>query len=154
MLLEAAMTEAVEAIKIALKQEPEGIVVSFRIQPEHFPEHLLIARINARFALAFQEIDDDEKPKPADPELKNKRRQNANVMRAGILCGQEGFQTFLRKRYRKEWDGALGEGKEQTADALRAVLGVESRREIGTEAWALKRFDKLEAEYLRWKEGQ
>jgi hypothetical protein len=148
------MTEAVEAIKIALKQEPEGIVVSFRIQPEHFPEHLLIARINARFALAFVEIDDNEKPKPADPERKSKRKQNRNVMRAAILCGEQSFQTFLHKRYRKEWDGALGEGTEQAADTLRAVLGIASRREIGTEAWALKRFDKLEAEYLRWKEGQ
>jgi hypothetical protein len=148
------MTEAVEAIKIALKQEPEGIVVSFRIQPEHFPEHLLIARINARFALAFVEIDDDEKPKPADPERKSKRKQNANVMRAAIACGEQGFQTFLRKKYPKHWAGALGEGATQAADVMRNALGIESRKELATNVDALLRFDALMADYEMWKQGK
>lgn len=145
------MTEAVEAIKIALKQEAEGIVISFRIQPEHFPEHLLVAKINARFALAFQEIDDDEKPKPADPELKSKRRQNANVMRAAIACGEKDFQNFLARKHSKQWKGALGEGATQAADAMRNVLGIDSRRHLATDTEALARFDKLMAEYEIWK---
>lgn len=148
------MSEAVEAIKISLRQEPEGIVVSFRIQPEDFPEHLLVARINARFALAFQEIDDDEKPKPADPEAKGKRQQNANVMRAAIACGETAFQTFLQKRHRKHWDSALGKDAHQAADAMRNVLGIDSRRDLSTDKEALKRFDALMAQYELWKQGK
>ena len=148
------MSEAVEALKIALKQEAEGIVISFRIQPEHFPEHLLVARINARFALAFQEIDDDEKPKLVDPEIKSKRRQNANVMRAAIACGEPAFQTFLSKAYPTHWAGGLGEGKVRAADAMRALLNVDSRKELSTDKDALQRFDALLAQYEMWKQGQ
>jgi hypothetical protein len=150
------MTETVvEAMKVALEQKPDGIRVVFLIQPEHLPEGLLLARINARFALALVEIGEDEQPKAPEPiEEKQKRKQNRNVMRAAILCGQEGFQTFLRKRYRKEWDGALGEGTEQAADAMRNVLSINSRRDLAINPEALARFDKLEAQYLRWKEGQ
>lgn len=148
------MSEAVEALKIALKQEADGIVISFRIQPEHFPEHLLVARINARFALAFQEIDDNEQPKPADPEIKSKRRQNANVMRAAIACGETAFQTFLSKAYPTHWAGGLGEGRTRAADAMRSLLNVDSRKDLSTDKDALQRFDALMAQYELWKQGQ
>jgi hypothetical protein len=148
------MSEAVEAIKVALKQEAEGIMVTFRIQPEHFPEHLLVAKINARFALAFQEIDDNEEPKPADPERKTKRKQNANVMRAAIACGETSFQTFMRKEYPAEWAGGLGEGQTRAADAMRAVLKIESRKDLAADMGALARFDTLMGQYEMWKQGK
>jgi hypothetical protein len=146
-------TATVEAVKIALKQEAEGILITFRIQPHDMPTQLLTAGIMARFALAMVEIDDNELPKPADPERKTKAVQNRNVMRAAILCGEESFQTFLKKKYRKSWDASIGEGAAQAAECMRLVLNIESRKQIGTDPSALEAFDRLDAEYQLWKRG-
>jgi hypothetical protein len=146
-------TATVEAIKIALKQEAEGILVTFRIQPDDMPTQLLTAGIMARFALAMVEIDDNELPKPADPERKTKAVQNRNVMRAAILCGEESFQTFLKKKHRKVWDASIGEGAAQAGECMRQILNIESRKEIGTDPDALHAFDALDAEYQLWRRG-
>ncbi len=147
------MTDACEALKIALKQEPEGIVLTLRIKAEDLPETVLIAGINARFAVAFSEIADDEQLKPK-PDNKGKRQQNSNVMRAAIMCGEPGFQTFLQKKHRKQWEAAIGHGADQAAEALRTIIGIVSRRDLATDQEALKRYDKLIAEYEMWKRGQ
>jgi len=147
------VTEACEAIKMALKQEAEGIILTLRIAPAELPETVLLAGINARFAVAFSEIADDEQLKPK-PENKGKRRQNSNVMRAAITCGEPQFQMFLQKKHRKSWEGSIGEGADQAGEAMRTILDIESRRDLATDPEALKRYDKLIAEYEMWKRGQ
>jgi len=147
------MTEACEALKVALKQEAEGILLTLRIAPADLPETVLVAGINARFAVAFSEIDEQEQLKPK-PEIKTKRKQNSNVMHAAITCGEHGFQTFLYKKHRKQWDGAIGDGADRAGEAMRMILGIVSRRDLATDAEALKRYDKLVAEYEMWKRGQ
>lgn len=89
-----------------------------------------------------------------------KRKQNRNVMRAAILCGETAFQTFLRRKYRYVWEAQLGEGELRTVHTMRAILGIESRKELAREDLAsdinepLKRFDKLVAEYEIWRKGE
>jgi hypothetical protein len=151
------VTETLEVTKIAMKQELDGTLVTFRIQNDDLPlaEELFKAAINARFAMAIVPIDDQEQPKPKTPAAeKAKKKQNSNVMRAGILCGEEGFQTFLRKKYPDAWKGGLGEGETKAADALRSIIQVDSRREIGSDPEALARWDALQANYEMWKRGQ
>jgi hypothetical protein len=75
-------------------------------------------------------------------------------MRAAIVCGEIGFQTFLKRTRSKEWRGALGEGATRAADAMRNVLGIESRKQLATDIDALDRFDKLMASYECWKRGE
>jgi hypothetical protein len=147
------MTEACEALKVALRQEADGYMLTLRIKPEELPETVILANVNARFAVAFSEIDDQEELKPA-PANKGKRRQNSNVMRAAILCSDELFQKFLQKKHPKAWNGALGDGTFKAAEALRGLLQIESRRELATNEVALASFDKLTAQYELWKRGQ
>ena len=142
--------EVCEALKIALKQEAEGILVTFRIQPEHLPAALLLGRIPSRWALAMVEIDDDEKPKPSPKkEAADKKRQNANVMRAAILSEDPQFKTFLKQKYPKQWNANMG-----GPDTLRAVLGIDSRKKLATDDEALLQWDRLQAEYEMWKRGE
>jgi hypothetical protein len=146
------MTEACEALKVALKQEAEGYMLTLRIKPEELPETVILANVNARFAVAFSEIDDQEELKPA-PVNKGKRRQNSNVMRAGIVCGEEPFQTYLRTKWPQQWKAAVGEGSTKAAEALRIALNIESRSELATDENALAYFDKMMAAYEMWKRG-
>ena len=147
------MTEACECLKVALKQEAEGILLTLRIAPAELPETVLLAGINARFAVAFSEITDNEQLKPK-PEIKGKRQQNSNVMRAAIICGEPSFQMFLQKKKWKRWEESIGQGADRAADTMRRVLDIESRRDLASNAEALKRYDALMAEYELWKRGQ
>ena len=147
------MTLACECLKVALKQEADGYMLTLRIKPEELPETVILANVNARFAVAFSEIDDQEELKPA-PANKGKRRQNSNVMRAAILCGEDLFQKFMQKNHAKAWNGAIGEGAFKAAEALRDALGIESRKELASNELALAEFDKLTAQYEMWKRGQ
>src|SRR6516162_7119829 len=119
------MTEACEALKVALKQEAEGYMLTLRIKPEELPETVILANVNARFAVAFSEIGDDEQLKPKPVEVKSKRQRNSNVMRAGIVCGEPAFQKFLETKKRLSWNGAIGKGADKAADAMRVLIGVE-----------------------------
>jgi len=150
------MTEACEALKISLRQEAEGYVLTVRIAEADMPEILVRSRINARLALAVAEIEANEelKPQVAVEAAKSKRQQNANVMRAAIVCNEDAFQTFLRKKYPKEWDSSIGESAGQAAETLRTLLKIDSRKDLAANAEALKGFDKLIAQYELWKRGQ
>ena len=149
------MTEACEALKIRYSQENDGMYVTFCIHPTEMPVGLATSPLRSRWMLALVQIGDDEKPipKPVSAE-KKKKVMNANVMRAAILCGEPQFQKFLSKRYGKQWRGALGTGNEQAADAMRAILKIDSRRDIATDPEALAEFDKLMAEFEMWKRGE
>ena len=151
------MSEAVEAIKISLKQEADGIIVAFRIHPDDLPTDLLRARINSRFALAFQQIGDDEKPVPAPPVMKaveKKKKQNANVMRAAIACGEPKFSHFLKQKYPAQWKMLVGGNSAKAAAMIRHLTDIESRRDLATNTEALGKFDRVMAEYEMWKRGQ
>jgi hypothetical protein len=50
--------------------------------------------------------------------------------------------------------GGLGEGKTRAADAMRALLNIDSRKVLSTDRDALQRFDALLAQYEMWKQGQ
>ena len=120
------MTEAVEALKIPLEQKGDGILVTFRIQPEDLPQGLLLAQINFRFACALVQIDDNEKPAPPPPKaVKEKKKQNANVMRAAIACGEEKFHLFLFKKYPHQWEDAFGEYREKDDNERSEIMGID-----------------------------
>lgn len=150
-----AITEACEAMQIRFSKETEGVYVTFCIQLDEVPAGLAVSKLRSRWMLAMVQIGDDEKPVPKPvAAAKKKNLQNSNVMRAAIMCGDPGFQKFLSLRYRKAWRGALGTGHEQAADAMRSILHIDSRRDIGTDPEALAGFDKLDAEYALWKRGE
>lgn len=150
-----AITEACEALKLRFSQERDGYYVTFCIQPNEMPTGLATSPLGSRWMLAFVQIGADEKPIPKPVSADKKRKlQNANVMRSAIMCGDPGFQKFLSQKYRKQWRGALGQGQEQAADTLRAILGIGSRKEIGTDPEALAAWDRIDAEYAMWKRGE
>lgn len=150
------MTESVEMMKISFRQDAkEGMVICFAVDPAYMPEQLWKAPIGSRFACALVQIDDNEKPVPPKPKAeKEKKKQNANVMRAAIACGEVPFQNFLLKTHPDHWKYAFGEGRDKAANALRAILGIDSRKALATDPDALAQFDRVMAEYEIWKRGE
>lgn len=151
-----AIAETFECMKIGFRQDTkDGHTFTFAVAQEDVPEHLLKAKLMTRFACSMVEIGDDEKPVLKEgPKDRQKRKQNASVMRAGIACGEILFQRFLQRNYNAEWTSSIGEGAMQAAGAMRTILGIESRKDLGINPDALLGFDRLLAEYEVWKRGE
>jgi hypothetical protein len=151
------MSEAVEALKISLRQEADGIIVAFRLHPNDMPGDLLSAPINSRFSLAFRQISDDEKPVPAHPimqAVEKKKKQNANVMRAAIACGEPKFAHFLKQKYPDHWKVLVGGNSAKAAAMIRFLTDIESRRDLATNTEGLRKFDVLMGQFEMWKRGE
>lgn len=63
---------------------------------------------------------------------------------AGILCNDEGFQTFAGARTIRP---GLRVTASATAEFLRRECGITSRRELATNPNAARKFDQLRTEY-------
>lgn len=78
---------------------------------------------------------------------------NRLVQRAGILCGDEQFQTFLRTEYPDEWNPhtALEHDDDQAVFVLRSLCRIESRKELATNEPAAAIFNAIDAQYESWR---
>ncbi|WP_407496798.1 hypothetical protein [Pseudooceanicola sp. MF1-13] len=72
---------------------------------------------------------------------------NPLARRAGILCNDIAFQRYAAMR-----SGQPGQqfDQAQTADYLRTVCGVHSRRNLDTDPIAARVFDALRTEFDAW----
>lgn len=102
------------------------------------------------FAIARLAPDAMDKPKT---KLTDKDKQSWDTMpasqQAGVLCGEPGFQLYLRERM-GELFGEL-EGADYAARVVRHLCGVTSRSEFNSNQPALGRWNVLVAEYRLWQ---
>ncbi len=134
---------------------------------------LTTAPFGSRYMIAYAEIGDDETPKSEPvaqsaggdnlkPKAMAERREDAGSSpaglakpkrkfsdmslpeQAGIRCGDDQFETFLRNSYE------LSEGFVMAEDIVRAMCGVGSRRELSTNREAANLWRKIESEYQSW----
>lgn len=106
-----------------------------------------------RFVNAESELSDDAKPmesKASDPDSfseteaseKVERKGGALAKRAGILCHERGFLTFLGVATADE-----------AADRIRHECAIESRAELDHDERAASCFHDLNGRYKLWLEG-
>jgi len=91
-----------EARKVSLKQDRTGYVLTLSLHPDEIPVELLRDFVGTRYACAIVRIQDDETP----------TSYNNRVQKAGMLCRQENFQSFMSEFI----DGFVDE--DSTADEL------------------------------------
>ena len=123
-----------EAIKIALKQDRSGFVLTLNIHPDEIPSDLLRDFVGARYGVAMVRINEDETP------------VDYAVKKAGILCRTRDFQVWLKET------GHIEKINEETAArAVCEISEVTSRSELT----ALNDlFYKMVDEYEEWKKNQ
>ncbi|MBC6714720.1 hypothetical protein H9Q09_00790 [Aurantimonas sp. DM33-3] len=79
-----------------------------------------------------------EQQRAAEPELKG----GARAKRAGMLCDDKGFQSFMDASSAKE-----------VADALRLTCGVKTRAHLDHDEVAGQKFDEVVRRYGLWRQG-
>lgn len=130
-----------ESIKVALKQDKEGYVLTLRIHPDDLHEDLIRDFIGSRYQVVMVRLNQDEHPMDRQSELSGSKA----VRIAGMLCRDPKFWDYLHN------DLQIIQAKEAEAtEWLRTYLGVASRSDIKVNLQAQGLLDKVHKEFKQW----
>jgi hypothetical protein len=133
-----------EGVKISLKQDKSGFILTVAIHPNDVPESLLRDWVGSRYMVAMVKMDDENRP-VEPPEVKAGREA---VAKAGQLCKLPRFQKWLfRAGY------AFEESEAAAADAIKDVCQIQSRSDLKTDAGARATFEELVEAFKKEIEG-
>jgi len=132
-----------EAVKVALKQDKTGYVLTLSLHPEDAPEDLLRDFVGARYQVVMVRLGTNEIPMNREAEF-----EADNLIRtAGILCRDPKFWKYLFDE-----NQIFEEEEELCTDWLRNYLNVKSRTELKTNKEARVLLKKILKEYGEWKQ--
>jgi hypothetical protein len=132
-----------EGVKVALKQDKTGYVLTLSMHPDDIPEDLLRDFVGARYQVVMVRLDVNEAPMDRQNEFEGDRC----IRIAGLLCRDPKFWKYL-------FDEAqiFEEDEESCTEWLRTYMNVGSRSELKTNQEARKLLDKIHREYIEWKQ--
>ena len=131
-----------EGVKVALKQDKTGYVLTLSMHPDDIPEDLLRDFVGARYQVVMVRLDTNEAPIDRQEEFAGDRALRI----AGMLCRDPKFWEFLYSR-----SESRTKDYESATHWLRFYLELESRSQIKTNAVAQAQLDKLYREYTLWQ---
>ena len=131
-----------EAVKVALKQDKTGYVLTLCLHPDEIPEALLRDFVGARYQVVMVRLNGEDKPMNKDIEY-----QRDPVRTAGILCRSKPFAEYLMAK-----GEIIDDDEMEVIGWLRSTLGIESRSELKTNPEARNLLEKLHKEYRRWNQ--
>lgn len=128
-----------EAVKIAMKQDKEGYVLTLRVHPDEVPPALFTDFCGSRYQVVMVRIGDDERPI-------NRDNFSEVVKLAGMLCRDKMFATFLMD------SGNIFDDDEDTVvEWLKDELRIESRSELKTNKEAATKLKEINLRFQEWK---
>jgi hypothetical protein len=130
-----------EGVKVALKQDKTGYVLTLSMHPDDIPEDLLRDFVGARYQVVMVRLDSNEKPMDPQEEFAGDRA----IRIAGMLCRDPKFWEFLYAR-----SDISTKDYESATQWLRFYLDLESRSQLKTNVEAQSQLDKLYREYSSW----
>ena len=134
-------TSQFEAVKVAIKQDKTGYVLTLSVHPDEVPVELLRDWVGARYQVVMVRLDGEEKPMVRDLE-----HSGDQVRLAGMLCRDPAFQQFLLDAQQ------ISEANEtQVIEWMKAELDIISRTEIREKPSAARRLKSIYQEFQSWK---
>lgn len=129
-----------EGVKVALKQDRTGYVLTLSMHPDDIPEELLRDFVGARYQVVMVRIGADESPLNREEFIGDK-----TVRIAGLLCRDPKFWKYL-------YDGGqiFEEEEVMATDWLRHRLNIKSRSELKTREIARIEFYTILEEFNKW----
>jgi hypothetical protein len=130
-----------EAVKIAMKQDKTGIILTLNIHPDELPIDLMRDFVGARYQVVMVRLNDLDRPMSRDAEY-----SRDPVRTAGMLCRDKDFAQHLFDR------GEIFENKEVDAtEWLKSELDIESRTELKEDQQKANKFWSIHEEFQTWK---
>lgn len=130
-----------EAIKLALKQDKEGYVLTLRMHPDEIPDELLRDFVGARYQCVMVRLDSVDKPLIREQEYAG----DHFVSKAGAMCRDPAFWQYLHEDLQ-----ILNASEAETTEWLRNYLGVQSRADLKTNEVARNRLNTIHQEFMAW----
>lgn len=131
-----------EAIKIAMRQDRSGFILTLNVHPDDAPEEVLRDFVGARYQVVMVRLSDGETPM-------NREQEYARdpVRMSAILCKDKLFGVFLFDTNQTFSDSTEAE----VTDWLREELKITSRAELKDNKEAAKQFWFIYQEFMQWK---
>ena len=134
-------TSQFEAVKIALKQDKTGYILTLNVHPDDLCEDILRDFVGARYQVVMVRLNGEERPINRDAEYSRDA-----VRAAGILCRDPQFAQYLLDI------GQIFELSESAVVAwLKKELEIQSRAELKDNQHAAKQLQFVQQEYRSWK---
>ena len=130
-----------EAIKVAMKQDKEGFILTLRVHPDEVPEALLRDFVGARYQTVMVRIGDDERPL-------NRDNFSEVVKLAGMLPRNPEFRQWL-----VSIDQIFQDDEDEAVAWLTNHCRISSRRELATNPGAAALLRQINQEFQAWKKG-
>lgn len=134
-------TSQFEGVKVAIKQDKTGYVLTLSIHPDEIPDEILRDFVGSRYQVVMVRINTDERPMDREQDL-----SMDYVRIAGMLCRDSGFHTFLH-----EGGHIFIASEEEATSWLKETLKVESRSEIKNNARAIEQLRGIYKEFKAWQ---
>lgn len=130
-----------EAVKVALKQDKTGYILTLNIHPDEIDETIMRDFVGARYQVVMVRLNNEERPMNRDHE-----HSNDGVRTAGILCRDPQFHKFL-------YDGGhiFIANEEEVTNWLKEYLDIQSRSEIKESQRAQEKLRGVIQEFSAWK---
>lgn len=134
-------TSQFEAVKVAIKQDKTGYVLTLSVHPDEIPDEVMRDFVGARYQVVMVRLNGEEKPMNREHDLPRDL-----VQLAGILCNDARFHVWLVSL------GFIHEASTKSAtDWLRSELRIQSRTELKTNPEAAQILLNINEEFKAWK---
>jgi hypothetical protein len=141
---ETVKTIQFEGVKVALKQDKTGYVLTLSMHPDDIPEDLLRDFVGARYQVVMVRLDSNESSINRQEEFAGDRALRI----AGLLCRDPKFWEYLYS------DSEIStKDYESATQWLRFYLNLESRSQLKTNVEAQNLLDQLYRKYKAWTPG-
>lgn len=131
-----------ESVKVALKQNKDGYILTLCIHPDDVPLELLRDFVGAHYQVVMVRLNDENQPMSREAEFDGSKA----VRISGILCKEKEFWDYLH-----DSEQIFDPSEEGATEWMRNYLGVKSRSELKTNLEARNRLHKINEEYSAWK---
>jgi len=130
-----------EGVKVALKQDRTGYILTLSVHPDEVPEEILRDFVGARYQVVMVRLTNEERPM-----IREQEHSGDMVRMAGILCRDQMFQRFLLEA------GQTFDASEDIATAwLKEELNIKSRAELRENNAAASQLRIINQEFQAWK---
>jgi uncharacterized protein YcgL (UPF0745 family) len=135
-------TSQFEAVKVSMKQDNSGYVLTLRIHPDEVPEEILRDFVGSRYMAVLVRLNEEERPMNREAELAKDM-----VRISGMLCRDPQFWEFL-----SEAGGIIEKSEKEATEWLKDYLKVESRSDIAKSPTATEKMLGVKQEFTAWKQ--
>lgn len=130
-----------ESVKVGMKQDNSGYILTLRIHPDEVPEVIMRDFVGSRYMTVMVRLNEEERPMNREQEL---ARDMVRI--SGMLCRDPEFWKFLQE------SGQIIEKSDKEATAwLKTYLKVESRADISKSQQAVEKMLGIKQEFVSWK---